>query len=643
MKKYYAYIIILPLLFPALVYSQKYSFRIYTAADGFPPFAAERILQDRLGNLWFTTAGGVALYNGKEFRTFTTEEGLPDNATRAMCEDSYGHIWVGTLSGGAVKFMRNGFGDYDLRVFGISDGLSDKAIVSLEAGEQGEVWLGTKKGVTKIQSDSVSQNIHIEKSLAGQSIDQICRAADGTLYFAELGGTVYWNKDGKTGSLKVFQVTSGISGIVEDKNHDLWISSFDKGVKKIRWSGDRTVITEENPVGSLNPKIYNMYQTKNGTLLFSTFGSGVMFMDGYTLSSISAKNGLPENNITCVFEDREGTLWIGTANSGLVKSVPYPFENYDKESGLAGNFVLDVIQDRTGAYWFTSYESGLTRFDGNEFKVFTAKDGLPHKNVYALMEDSQGRIWVSTSGNGVFVYNGKKFTQFNKKNIYLTDVLCFLEDREKNMWFGTDAYGAVRYNPQGQSVQFTTAQGLAGLRVFNMIQDRKGRILFGCGQPSRFKEAGGLSVWDPERYFKNLNPFTTMSKSSGFPSNQVTSIYEDTRGNIWLGTRQAGLILFSDGVLQSFTKKDGLTSNDIVSIQEDKKGRLWIGTVKGLNIWDGKIMETYTVKQGLLSDEVYENAMIADKNGDIWFGSSLGVCRFKVIEKKPRSFSLWSM
>ena len=633
LKKHFKSAIVLLLLFPASLFPQKYSFKLYTTSDGLPPFAAERILQDRLGNLWITTAGGVVLYNGKEFRHFTTDEGLPDNASRAICEDTYGHVWVGTLSGGAVKFMRNGFGDYDLRVFKTGDGLSDNAVLSLEAGAQGEVLLGTKNGVTKMQTDSLSQTVHMEKSLSGQSIDQIYTAADGTVWLAGFDGTVYWNKEGKSGSLKVFQITSGVSGIVEDSNHDLWISSFDRGVKKIRWSGGGAVIAEENPIGSLNPKIYHQYRTKKGTLLFSTFGSGVMFAEGYKLSSISAKNGLPENNITCTFEDREGTLWIGTANSGLAKLVTYPFENYDKESGLAGNFVLDVIQDRTGAYWFTSYENGLTRFDGKDFKVFTAKDGLPVKNVYALMEDSQGRIWVSTSGSGVFVYNGKKFTQFNKKNIYLTDVLCFLEDREKNIWFGTDAYGAVRFTPEGQYVQFTTAQGLAGLRVFSMIQDRKGRILFGCGQPSRFKEAGGLSVWDPERYFKNLNPFTTMSKSSGFPSNQVTSVYEDTRGNIWLGTRQAGLILFSEGVLQTFTKKDGLTSNDIVSIQEDKKGRLWIGTVKGMNIWDGKAMESYTVKQGLLSDEVYENAMIADKNGDIWFGTSLGVCRFKVSEK----------
>ncbi len=635
MKSFYSIclaVFVAGLLLTGRVFSQKYSFKFYGAAEGFPPFAAERIYQDRLGNMWFTTSGGVVLYNGKTMSHFTTDDGLPDNATRAICEDSFGNIWIGTLSGGLVKFRRNGFGRYDLQVFRINEGLSHNAVLSLAHDREGVIWVGTKNGVTKIRTDSSLTEIHTEKMLSGQNINHICVGSDGTTLFGAVDGQVHWTRDGRTGSVKVFEETSGVSGIEEDAGGSYWISSFDRGMKKMRLSGNSAEVVQS--IGPDDRKIYGLFKARGGDLMVSTFGSGIVILRGMGTAFITAKNGLPENNITYAFEDREGILWIATANSGLAKLVSYPFVNYDKESGLAGDFVLDVIQDRTGAYWFTSYENGLTRYDGKEFKIFTAKDGLPHKNVYALMEDSKGNIWVSTSGNGVFVYNGKKFTAYNKKNIYLSDVLCFLEDREKNMWFGTDAYGAIRYSPNNQFVQFTPSQGLAGLRVFSMIQDRKGRILFGCGQPSRFKEAGGLSVWDPERYFKNLNPFTTYSKANGFPSNQVTTIFEDSQGNIWIGTRQAGLTLFSEGIVQSFTRRDGLTSNDIVSLQEDTMGRLWIGTVKGLNIWDGKTMESYTTRHGLLSDEIYENAMIRDHNGDMWFGTSKGVCRFRIEKKK---------
>ncbi|MBL7995406.1 protein kinase [bacterium] len=632
-QKLAGYIVLLMIIWPAVLYSQKYSLKIYTTADGLPPFAAERIIQDRLGNLWITTGGGVVMYNGKVFRVFTTDEGIPNNATRAICEDRYGHIWVGTLGGGAVKFMRNGFGNYDLRAFTTANGLTHNAVLSLQADTSGNVWLGTKNGVTVIQTDSLSQNIHIKKLLEGRSIDQICIASDGTAWFGEFTGKISWLSDGKIQTISPFQVTSGISGIEEDKNRVIWVTSFDHGVKQIKVTEKKAEILTGQLPELFNTKIYGTIKTQNKSFLFSTFGAGLIIKDDGAVNFLTAANGLPEDNITAAFEDREGTLWIGTANSGLVKLVSYPFVNYDKESGLAGNYVLDVIQDSRGAYWFTSYESGLTRYDGKSYTVFTAKDGLQSKSVYALMEDSQGRIWVTTTGQGVFVYDGKKFTPFNKKNIYLTDVLCLLEDKEKNIWFGTDAYGAIRYSPDKQFVQFGTNQGLAGLRVFSMIQDRKGRILFGCGQPSRFKEAGGLSVWDPERFYKNLNPFTTFSKNNGFPANQVTVVYEDKQNNLWLGTRQAGLILFSDGIIQTFTKRDGLTSNDVVALQEDKKGRLWIGTVQGLNIWDGKNMESYTVKKGLLSDEVYENAMISDRQGNIWFGTPRGACRFKLSEK----------
>ncbi len=59
-------------------------------------------------------------------------------------------------------------------------------------------------------------------------------------------------------------------------------------------------------------------------------------------------------------------------------------------------------------------------------------------------------------------------------------------------------------------------------------------------------------------------------------------VYEDSRNNIWVGTRNNGLIRINkDGTYSSYDKSNGLQSSIIMSIDEDRDGRLIIGTSKG--------------------------------------------------------------
>jgi ligand-binding sensor domain-containing protein len=57
-------------------------------------------LQDKAGNIWFSTSGeGVYRYDGKSFTNFTRKAGLRDNDVRAIIEDKAGNIVFGTKSG----------------------------------------------------------------------------------------------------------------------------------------------------------------------------------------------------------------------------------------------------------------------------------------------------------------------------------------------------------------------------------------------------------------------------------------------------------------------------------------------------------------------------------------------------------------
>src|SRR5688500_14800353 len=58
------------------------------------------LIQDKAGNLWFSTAReGVYRYDGKTFTNFTEKDGLSNNAVFTILEDSAGKLWFGTADG----------------------------------------------------------------------------------------------------------------------------------------------------------------------------------------------------------------------------------------------------------------------------------------------------------------------------------------------------------------------------------------------------------------------------------------------------------------------------------------------------------------------------------------------------------------
>lgn len=94
----------------------------------------------------------------------------------------------------------------------------------------------------------------------------------------------------------------------------------------------------------------------------------------------------------------------------------------------------------------------------------------------------------------------------------------------------------------------------------------------------------------------------------------IWSIFEDSKGNYWLGSDQEGVAMFDGHTLSYFTKNEGLSDNQIRSIQEDKEGNIWLETGKGVNRYDGKEITNFTpsLNNGLQGER-------RKKDKDFWF------------------------
>ena len=281
----------------------------------------------------------------------------------------------------------------------------------------------------------------------------------------------------------------------------------------------------------------------------------------------------------------------------------------------------NIMQDKNGNMWFASWE-GIICYDGRTFTNYTNKAGLRRYHVFSTLEDRSGNLWFGTIGAGAYRYDGTSFTNFTTTDGLANNlVLCIAQDKNGNIWFGTDG-GASCYD--GASFHnFTTKEGLPGNSVNAITPDKTGKIWIGTFE--------GACFYDPKSTSDGRVIFTNFANKDGSPIRNVRSIIEDKTGKIWLGS-EAGLCCYDGKSLTSFPM------NFVGYVFEDKKGNIWLSTraagSRGMVL--GRIDEK-TLSQGRANfttltldsmnlDQVF--GIAEDKEGNIWFGSAKGVCRY---------------
>ncbi|TNE58405.1 MAG: hypothetical protein EP344_10010 [Bacteroidetes bacterium] len=306
------------------------------------------------------------------------------------------------------------------------------------------------------------------------------------------------------------------------------------------------------------------------------------------------------------------------------------------EEGLGDGRITALLEDSRGNIWW-GYKTGgvVERYDGVSLITYKYPEIIPNSIMNAMLEDSRGNIWFGTGGSGLGRYDGRRFTRFTTREGFPGDyIFGLLEDTSGNIWIGTNK-GLVRYTPdkadgEGRFILFTEKEGLKGNGTGKFIESRRGNIWIPTWGGPDNSIGYGVVIYTPNTD-GTVGSFTAITKQDGLSDDRISETFEDSKGNIWLGTWGGGVIRFTPdpagggGTLACFTTQDGLSDDRISSITEDKNGNIWIGTNNGLNQFipsqtgPGGYFIRYTEKEGMLNSEVYD--LLTDDRGNIWIGT----------------------
>ncbi len=308
-------------------------------------------------------------------------------------------------------------------------------------------------------------------------------------------------------------------------------------------------------------------------------------------------------------------MWIGSYN-GLHKHEGSRVRIYNHtgndSNSLSNGEMHALFQDRQGFIWVGT-TAGLDKLNTVTGKVEhiklqeTTTHSLNIGYIYNINQDKYDNIWVAT-GAGFFVinYNTLQYTLLKGNNNNDSVEIIFDVTSKgscvtgSGIWYNTTAIGMVFYDFNAHQFyhQFNNP---ARKKIFEMGPGNNSDIYTDSHNNMYFISHDSMLVCHNAQTGQiNTYPFH-------FPLNAwhvCMSLQGDEKGNIWIGFRHGGLLLFNTATHQFTAYRSGdansiISSDYVVAISTDYLNNIWVTTDNGASLIN---LYTHAAKQIFLSN-----------------------------------------
>ncbi len=422
-----------------------------------------------------------------------------------------------------------------------------------------------------------------------------------------------------------------IEALFKDRNGAMWISSG----QFLNKCDPLTETFRRFPIQLVN----HISQDSAGKLWLAT-GRGLYSLEESTgeVRQFSHDpidpSSLPSNDVKWSGEDREGGFWVAT-NEGL--------DEFDRQTGKVALHIplreplheFGFYEDSRGVFWiFHVSGGGLAVFDRKNkiLKQYSFHDRPPSGSaitgVKALLEDRNGNLWIGTQGSGLLKFDQEheRFISYrhnlaDPESLAEDSVNALYEDYEGNIWTALGAQGLNRFSVR--SVPFQ-----------KLPYDARRPFQKGETMVNAITGDGQGTLWTSTREALNRIDLKT-GQYANYRVNDVVTLAVDRKGILWAGTYNDGLSRVDPATRHvKVYRHDGtnpwsLSNNIVARLLVDHSGTLWAATYDGLNRFDESTERFTTYKVDPKLKDLFYIELVEDRSGMLWLGThSEGLQRF---------------
>jgi signal transduction histidine kinase/ligand-binding sensor domain-containing protein len=332
--------------------------------------------------------------------------------------------------------------------------------------------------------------------------------------------------------------------------------------------------------------------------------------------------------VNVLLVDREKNVWAGTT-AGLACLTRQLFSSLTAADGLVNDDVWSISEAPDGALWIGT-SGGVSRW-----KKGVLSNYIPHgipasafpnlRSAQVALALKNGEVWTTPGGLLCQVYPFPSEVPRGDDGRGVRG-LPFFEDEDSSVWVQQEwvpVYGPIlrKWKNEQFELGFNPTNG-----VYSILRDRSHRLWIGT-------QGNGIFVIENDR----TNHLTTVN---GLTSNFCGPVLADSDGAVWIASDK-GLNRWKDGRITRYTPEDGLLEGTILNVLEDDFGFLWLNGERGIyrvrkqeltDFADAKISRiqviAYDEADGLSSSEGNGGRLpnsCKDRQGKLWFPTIKGI------------------
>ena len=558
--------------------------------------------------------GGVDIYS----RKLDSSNGLPDNNVRNLIQDSKGFMWMGTPSGlyrydghFFTTFKSSGVDSehslYNNHISGLYHVGKDTLLIAQKGNQFSLFDVRKNCFVEMAEQEKLQLYTDIRRKAYADSI--IAPYSDVII----AGGGVITDN---LGNVVVLDNTGIIWYIDQYTDETVCLRVFDETMFPLVSSKKYKVITSP----------------KHNLIWVSTNGCGITVYDKTTgqAQQIRQSSGLISTDyIVDMYMDNDENIWLADEFHGVVylttmQDAPEIMMLDEKAKGLRANqvYIMRYVSDST--ILVANTQGDVYRVDKELAVPF--KPTCRGFDLHAVCTDREGNLWQGTRTNGLLV-NGSNWYKHIPEDFssISADNICYLIcDQEGRVWVA----------PDGAYLDLAVLQpdGTYQFRHF-FDKDFSARVLFQDSHGTMWVGTkNGVYCFRPDELLEDTTAFMQPLTGKDLNYSDVSSFYEDSRGNLWVGTIGRGVYCMDnvkDYKNRQFVWQNsvGLRSNEVQSILEDGRGVMWFATKNGLTSYnpDQRMVRHYYSEDNLMHNYYADNCALELPDGRLAFGTNSGI------------------